>query len=194
MGHIERKVRRGKAMLVAVAATLLGLSVFEAIVFINGLKQLEWVLFVVVFAFMIMGIVYLRVFRSICSSYKYSKKYAARIDLENFDNDIFDLPASKTVFGKEVFYCAKTGVVLPYSMVAWVYVHQINTYGDAILRQLAVRCRDGRSAFLNIPDEEIVPLIKCISEKCSDLIIGYGTEQNEEYKKLVCEFKISNKR
>ena len=167
---------------------------FGPIIIINQLVPVEFVMPTMSLAFIITGMVYLRKYRSICSSYKFTKRFAKHLDFENFDFMDCDLPLSKTMFGNEVFYCATSGVILPYSMVAWAYVHQMSTYGEALIRRVVVRCRNGTSVYLNIPDNEIVPLIQALTEKCPDMITGYDTEQNKQYKKLVKEFKLNNKK
>ena len=194
MECIEKRVRSGKRLLTVILILLIIWGIFGPITIINQLLPIPIVMSVMSFTFIILGIVYLRKYRSICSSYKLTKRYVKNLELESFNERNYDLPMSKVKFGKEVFYCETSGAILPYSIVMWAYVHQVSSYGDALIRQVAVRCLDGTNAFLNIKEEEIALFIQMLLEKHPNMSVGYSPKQEYAYKKAVKEFKRNNKK
>lgn len=99
--------------------------------------------------------------------------------------DLPTLPRTQIYCGKRAFYCQKTGVLLPYSEIAWVYKYEKRTNGFVTERAVILRTKDGKSFRLPQLDDEINWLLSnYIIPNSPDLIIGYGAEQKRRYVQL----------
>lgn len=144
--------------------------------------------FLLFFALVISGYVYLISFQPIVKS-------AKCIEIAGLENTVDDIPAnptlpkSKIYCGSKAFFSKKPFTVIPYSEIAWVYMQVNKAYGITVAKQVHIYCRNGKHFILRADVEEIKWLLEnCLLKFNPNIIIGYGFEQKKQYKAIKNQF------
>ena len=145
--------------------------------------------FLLFFALVISGYVYLISFQPIVKS-------AKCIEIAGLENTVDDIPAnptlpkSKIYCGSKAFFSKKPFTVIPYSEIAWVYMQVNKAYGITVAKQVHIYCRNGKHFILRADVEEIKWLLEnCLLKFNPNIIIGYGFEQKKQYKAVKNTYK-----
>ncbi len=187
---IEKKLKTGsilkKIMIIAIIFTLL-MFILGAATNIIPLISIGFIGFVIAVP---TTVIYVERFMSIRKSIKYLNKW----EMQDFVNDInsteFHLPISKICMGNRAFYTNNPPTIIPYSMVAWVYIHQINYMGIIPMdEKINIFCRDGQLFEIRANRNELTTLLQRIQMHSADLIVGYGNEQIKQYNNIKSKFK-----
>ena len=145
--------------------------------------------FVLSFALVISGCVYLISFQPIVKS-------AKCIEIAGPENTVDDIPAnptlpkSKIYCGSKAFFSNNPFTVIPYSEIAWVYVQVNKVYGITVGKQVHIYYRNGKHFILRADVEEIKWLLEnCLLKFNPNIIIGYGFEEKKQYKAVKNTYK-----
>lgn len=134
-------------------------------------------------------LVYIEMFRQLSKSMKLLNKLSLQDVVSDLKTTEFNLPKSKIYMGSRAFYAKKPAMVLPYSMVVWVYIQRVKYMGIVTIEEkVIIRCRDGASFEIRANRDELQMLLQGIAHFSPDLIVGYGASQRELYDSIVMNF------
>lgn len=187
---ISRKLRNGN-ILIKTVLILMPLTVLMFVIAIlTNIKTLTYIATICFVISVPSIVVYIELFAPIRKSQKYLARYGFEDCLYEHRLDSYDLPISKICIGDKSFYSGKPSSVLPYSMIAWVYLQQTKYMGIIpMYEKVIISCRDGKSFEIQANRNELNLLLQQIQKYSPDLIVGYGNEQMKQYGILVDKFK-----
>lgn len=136
---------------------------------------------------------YFELFRPYAKSMKYLGKHGMEMYMDDLSATRFQLPVSKISMGEYLFYSKRSAVIVPYSMVCWVYVHVTKYMGVIPMDETVyLNCRDGKIFEIRASREEMPELLQQILLRSPDLVVGYGDTQSKQYNCIVTEYKQRN--
>ena len=90
---------------------------------------------------------------------------------------------SKIRCGSQALACTNPCVAIPYSEIAWIYLHKSTMYGAITVEQSTIICcKDGTKYNIAMTPEEGKWLLdRYIIPQSPQVVIGYGEEQKAQY-------------
>ncbi len=183
---IEKKLKSAKAFRIYLLVLLMiniGFSVSWG--FVEEMETMIGPSILLSNALWISGVIYLVSYMPFTSSVKWLKSKK----MENVADDIIlespTLPRSKIYCGQKALFCKKPCVIIPYSEIVWVHLHETRAYGIAVEKAVVVYTKDGKKFSLNSNADEFKWLLEhYIIPNSPNIILGYGAEQKARYKQL----------
>ncbi len=187
---LERKLKIAKAIyicfFVAAAASIVFLLLFLAV----EKDVFEILTFLSFMAALVFGLTYEITYSPLVGNLKWLKK----MNLEGVGDDISlerpTLPRSKIYCGSRALFCKKPYALLPYSLIAWVYLYERRVNGILVERALIVYTVDGKKHTLKPHKHEAGWLVEnCICLNSPNVLLGYNAEQKAKYKQIKQAYK-----
>ena len=184
---IEDKFKKAKTMIkIAIVIGVIWIIGFEFIIMFSGYKYDQTgILFlgfvVLTYATIILwimcGVSYFPLKRSIAILNQDIEYYLRGV------NEKVLLPKGKVYCGENALVVKKTGVIIPYEKILWMYKHRMSLYGVIpILSNIWIHTYERKTFSVKISDDELVWFLKKFQHKLSPhLIIGYGSEEQKRY-------------
>lgn len=186
---ILKKIKSAKKfrIFLIVLSVLYFLSILT--ISVIGIEEGMIITFLLFFALIISGFVYLICFYPMMKSVK-------GFQASGFEKMVDDIPTNPTL-PKSRIYCGSTAflskkpfVIVPYSEIAWVYMQVNKAYGITVEKQVHIYCKSGKHFILRADVEELKWLLEtCISKFNQNIIVGYGAEQERQYKAVRNAYK-----
>ncbi len=104
--------------------------------------------------------------------------------MDVLDDIDFENPISsgmKIYAGADAFFSKREMLILPYSEIAWVYMHKESINGFCINNCVIFRAKDGGKYSISNKNGEMLELLRYIVKGSPDVMIGYTTEQKRKY-------------
>ncbi len=126
-----------------------------------------------------------------------NRKWLNKIGLEHIADDMqLSEPItlkSKIYCGEKVIFAKKFGVIVPYDQIAWMYRYQRRVNGITVEKYISLHTKSGKKIPIYTKLKEFEENEKIVFEhvikKCPNLLIGYGKEQKQDYKRVVKGYK-----
>lgn len=134
------------------------------------------------------SITYIEAFHPLCKSVKFLYRFGLQDTMNDLSTTEFNLPISKIYMGSKAFFAKNPATILPYSMVAWVYIQHTKYIGIPFDERVIVCCRDGSSFEIRANRNELQMLLQVVYEYSPDLIVGYGRSQAKQYNIIIENF------
>ena len=174
-----------KVVLFVLAA--LFLACFSLIgIFKNSAKLIGAIIYSLPLVLFILTVIYICKCVQFNRSLKMIENNNLQFTIEDIKTDKYVLPKSKIYCGSRAFYSKKSGAIIPYSLVRWVYIREVKTYGITTQRTIEIFCDKKIHFSLPVNKDEISWMIEnYILPQSPGLIVGYGKSQKEIYNNLI---------
>lgn len=139
-------------------------------------------------------LIYLNKYRALNKNMQWleSRKYGHIPD--TFQDSDITYPHSKLRCGQFAMMAKGTMVMIPYTEIAWVYMHNTKLYGlITISRQAVIACKDGKTYQFGCTQDELKDILQYhILPRNNQVMVGFGADRQKAYKELVKQFKEQN--
>lgn len=190
---VKKRITFGKVILILIGADIiLGAIVVLMELFIQAEPKIETGIFMTIPSYFLI-ILYLGVSHNCRRSVKDLRERG--IDYKSIIRDIdFSkpiLPKSKIYMGQMAMYLKKTGILLDYESIVWIYVRVTKAYGVITTsEEFVVNTITGRNYNIVVNEEEFVGMLKeCAHMFSPYFMIGYTSENCGRYNYLIKSYK-----
>ena len=183
----EKKIKTEKIFRFVTIGLLIMFVVSLFIVSHIDVKTPELIIVFLVTAMLVCTLIYFGLFFPFLRNLRWLRKNG----IENISHDINlnkpTLPRSKIYCGERALLTKRPCLLIPYNEMGWVYIYKKYTNGFLTERSFIIYTKDKHKFSLAFDDEDEIRwlLNNYIIKNSPDVIIGYGKEQKERYKKTL---------
>lgn len=188
--YVERRERTAKIFgTVEIALILLWIASFFLLSFMD-ITQCFPAIVLTFIAWWTCGIIYLAVHQPFLASVKQLHKKGLEYTVEDIDPEKPTFPKSKLCCGQRALFSKKSRVIIPYGEIAWVYLHETQTYGITTERYFVIYSKDRKKYTLKAKAEEFKWLLENrIAAQAPDVVVGFGKTQRALYRQRTAKSK-----
>ena len=187
--YMERRKRVEKILRIILFLLLVGVTSLFVIAIVTGDVKFLLMWMLSLFAVGIYAVPYVDRY----VPFLINRKWLKRMKLLNIADDMMlaepTLPKSKIYCEKNVIFCEKFGVVIPFEQIAWGYIYQRRVNGINVDKPINLHTKSGKRIPVYAHKKELEILLLCIVKNAPNAIFGYGKEQKKLYKSLLDGYK-----